>query len=66
MKTVLKGIVFYAAILLAMLYIAAIDSLNCFMAIGGFAVLFALFLFCANKITEKEYEKITFAKYLKE
>ena len=66
MKIIIKGIIFYTTILSAMLYIAAIDSLNCFMVIGGFAVLFALFIFCANKITEKEYEKITFAKYLKE
>lgn len=66
MKTLIKGIIFYATMILSILYVAIIDSLGCFATIGGFALLFMLFLICASTINRKEYEKITFAKYFKE
>lgn len=63
MKTVLKGIVFYAAILLAALFIALIDSLSIFATIGGFALILSLFLLCCHNISEEEYDKIVFKKF---
>lgn len=66
MKIIIKGIIFYTTMLLAMIYIMAIDSLSFFATIGGFAILFALFLLCANKISQKDFEKILFSKYFKE
>ena len=66
MKTIIKGIIFYATMLLAMIYIMAIDSLSFFATIGGFAILFVLFFICANKISKEEFEKILFSKYFKE
>lgn len=63
MKTVLKGIVFYAAILLAALFIALIDSLSILATIGGFALILSLFLLCCHNISEEEYDKIVFKKF---
>lgn len=63
MKTILKGIVFYAAILLAALFIAMIDSLSILATIGGFALILSLFLLCCHNISEEEYEKIVFKKF---
>lgn len=63
MKTVLKGIVFYAAILLAALFIAMIDSLSILATIGGFALILSLFLLCCHNISEEEYDKIVFKKF---
>ena len=63
MKTVLKGIVFYAAILLAALFIALIDSLSILVTIGGFALILSLFLLCCHNISEEEYDKIVFKKF---
>lgn len=63
MKTVLKGIVFYAAILLAALFIALIDSLSILATIGGFALILSLFLLCCHNISEEEYDKIMFKKF---
>ena len=62
MKTILKGIVFYAAILLAALFIALIDSLSILATIGGFALILSLFLLCCHNISEEEYDKIVFKK----
>lgn len=66
MKIIIKGIIFYTTMLLAMIYIMAIDSLSFFATIGGFVILFVLFLLCANKISKEEFEKILFSKYFKE
>lgn len=63
MKTVLKGIVFYIAILLAALFIALIDSLSILATIGGFALILSLFLLCCHNISEEEYDKIMFKKF---
>ena len=63
MKTVLKGIVFYAAILFAALFIALIDSLSILATIGGFALILSLFLLCCHNISEEEYDKIVFKKF---
>jgi uncharacterized RDD family membrane protein YckC len=66
MKILIKGIIFYITTIATMLYVMIIDSLGYFATIGGFAILVALILFCANTISKKEYEIITFAKYFKE
>ena len=63
MKTILKGFVFYAAILFAALFIAMIDSLSILATIGGFALILSLFLLCCHNISEEEYDKIVFKKF---
>ena len=63
MKLILKGIVFYTTMLLAMIYIMAIDSLSILATIGGFALILSLFLLCCHNISEEEYDKIVFKKF---